>query len=719
MRRSIRIRLICGVVAIITLPLLCIFGIIALNIFELSRDDYVAASRSELVRTSQAVALFLGEAKASMDHLASYPDLRGIDATLTDFLNVQGKVPTLPRPDDILGQRLREWCVLLQKSHPDYRKVYLGSRFGGFVSNADAPRGSYDPRARAWYKDAVAAPNRAVVSSPFRSTDGQPTISAARAFADASGQVLGVVSADISLSVVTDMVAAIRPGRTGFVVVAEKNGVVVADTARPEASLKPLAELGDPGLAALFSGPAGAVEAELGGQAYLANVFDTPETGWRFVSCIAKAELMAPARRTVTAIAWVALGSLALIIGVLWFFMDRSVIRPLSRVGGFLQALGAGNYEARLEKLRRRDEIAAMFAALNAMAARLGETMADVRAKSREAEEKALACQEATDKAEEASRQTLRAREEGMLQAANRLESVVSVVASATTSLAAQAEQATRGAAAQARRAEETASAMTEMNATVLEVAKTASEAARTSAQARGQAEEGTALMGRVAEAMERVRADARRSRERMGDLGRQAEDVGRILGIISDIADQTNLLALNAAIEAARAGEAGRGFAVVADEVRKLAEKTMRATKEVGEATRGIQDGTRRNGEAVGRSAAAVEETAALAGEAGEALRRIVALVDATADQVRAIATASQEQSATSDEINRTVGEISAISTETAEAMGQSVEAVKVLARQVEALSALLGTLQGHGRGQAEAAPPVLSRSRALRLAS
>jgi methyl-accepting chemotaxis protein len=257
------------------------------------------------------------------------------------------------------------------------------------------------------------------------------------------------------------------------------------------------------------------------------------------------------------------------------------------------------------------------------------------------------------------------------------------------------------------------------MNATVLEVAKNASEAARTSAQARGQAEEGTALMGRVAEAMERVRADARQSRERMGDLGRQAEDVGRILGIISDIADQTNLLALNAAIEAARAGEAGRGFAVVADEVRKLAEKTMRATKEVGEATRGIQDGTRRNGEAVDRSAAAVEETAALADEAGEALRRIVALVDATADQVRSIATASEEQSATSDEINRTVGEISAISSETAEAMGQSVEAVKVLARQVEALSALLGTLQGHGRGQAEAAPPALSRGRTLRLAS
>ncbi|WP_300160792.1 methyl-accepting chemotaxis protein [Solidesulfovibrio sp.] len=701
MRRSIRIRLICGVVAIITLPLLGIFGIIALNIFELSRDDYVAASHAELLRTSQAVALFLGEAKASMDHLASYPELRAIDASLTDFLNVQGKVPTLPRPDDVLGQRLREWCVLLQKSHPDYRKVYLGSRFGGFVSNAAAPRGSYDPRERAWYKDAVAAPDRAVVSSPFRSTDGQATISAARAFADASGKVLGVVSADISLSVITDMVAAIRPGKTGFVAVAEKDGVVVADTARPEASLKPLAELGDPGLAALFSGPAGPVEAELGGQAYLANVFDAPETGWRFVSCIAKAELMAPARRTVTAIAWVALGSLMLIIGVLWFFMDRSVIRPLSRVGGFLQALGAGNYETRLEKPRRRDEIAAMFAALNAMAARLGETMADVRTKSREAEEKALACQAATDKAEEASREALRAREEGMLQAANRLESVVAVVASATTSLAAQAEQATRGAATQARRAEETASAMTEMNATVLEVARNASEAARTSAQARGQAEEGTALMGRVAEAMERVRADARRSRERMGDLGRQAEDVGRILGIISDIADQTNLLALNAAIEAARAGEAGRGFAVVADEVRKLAEKTMLATKEVGEAVTGIQHSVGGTLGGMDRTRQVIAQAMDQTDAAASGLDAILALVGESSDQARSIATAAEQQSSATEEINRHIEEINASSTETAEAMRHASGSVSELARQTEALGELIASLEEESGGR------------------
>ncbi|WP_052359987.1 methyl-accepting chemotaxis protein [Solidesulfovibrio alcoholivorans] len=699
MRRSIRVRLICGVVAIITLPLLCIFGIIASNIVDLSHENYIAVSRTELTRTSRAVEMFLDEAKANMDHLAAYPELRETDAGLTDFLQARDKVKTVPREDDVLGKRLRAWCVQLQKTHPDYRKVYLGTRYGGFVSSSDAPRSAYDPRVRAWYKDAAATPGAAVVSAPFRSTDGRPTISAARAFTDATGKVLGVVSADISLSVITDMVAAIRPGKTGFVVVAEKGGVVIADTAHPLASLKPLGELGEPALASLFSGPAGEVALTLAGKDYVAEVHDAPGNGWRYVTCIEKWELLEPARRTVTAIAWVSLASLVLIIGALWVFMDRSVIRPLSRVGGFLRAMGSGEYGTRLENPHRRDEIAAMFAALNAMAARLGETIDDVRAKSREAEEKALACQAATDKAEEASRQALIAREEGMLQAAGSLEEVVSVVSAATQSLTSQVDLASRGAAAQALRAGETASAMTEMNATVLEVARNASEAAVTSAQAREKAEAGRATMARVATAMERVRSDAQASRERMAALGREAENIGHILGIISDIADQTNLLALNAAIEAARAGEAGRGFAVVADEVRKLAEKTMHATKEVGEATRGITDGTRGNVAAVDSAAVAIEQTASLAGEAGEALQRIVTLVDATADQVRSIATASEQQSATSDEINRTIGEISAISSETAVAMEQSSEAVKVLARQVDALSALIDEMQGAGR--------------------
>ncbi|MEA4856986.1 MAG: methyl-accepting chemotaxis protein [Solidesulfovibrio sp.] len=283
-------------------------------------------------------------------------------------------------------------------------------------------------------------------------------------------------------------------------------------------------------------------------------------------------------------------------------------------------------------------------------------------------------------------------------EAADKIRRVAGVLGEASQGLSAQIEQSTQGAQAQSRRVVDTATAMEEMNATVLEVARNASEAAQISSRAKSMAEEGVRAVVRVVSFMGQVNDNARQSLEAMGHLGKRAEGIGGILGTISDIADQTNLLALNAAIEAARAGEAGRGFAVVADEVRKLAEKTMTATKEVGEAIQGIQHGTRDNYEQVAQAVAAIGEATSLAKQSEGILDEIAGLVDTTADQVRSIATASEQQSATSEEINRSIDEINTISSETAAAMRQSSQAVASLADQTRELSELIVSMGQDG---------------------
>jgi methyl-accepting chemotaxis protein len=232
---------------------------------------------------------------------------------------------------------------------------------------------------------------------------------------------------------------------------------------------------------------------------------------------------------------------------------------------------------------------------------------------------------------------------------------------------------------------------MAEMNATVLEVAKNASLAAHTAELAKSKAEDGSQIVRKVVEGIENVLHQAQEMKDDMGNLGLQAQGIGNIMNVISDIADQTNLLALNAAIEAARAGDAGRGFAVVADEVRKLAEKTMTATKEVGDAIQGIQDSAKKNIANVERSGKTIEHTTNLAVKSGEALLAIVTLVESASDQVRSIATASEQQSATSEEINRSIEDVSRISSETSDAMGRSSSAVSALANQAHVLSHLI----------------------------
>ncbi|WP_461209002.1 methyl-accepting chemotaxis protein [Desulfocurvus sp. DL9XJH121] len=241
-------------------------------------------------------------------------------------------------------------------------------------------------------------------------------------------------------------------------------------------------------------------------------------------------------------------------------------------------------------------------------------------------------------------------------------------------------EEVVQGADRQRARAGETATAMEEMNATVLEVASNASMAAEQADDMRTRAQNGSEVVGNAVSAIGQVRDRTQALKENMDALGARAQGIGQVLTVITDIADQTNLLALNAAIEAARAGDAGRGFAVVADEVRKLAEKTMQATKEVEAAIHAIQDGTKTNAQSVDASAEAVDRATGLVNESGEALDAIRGLVETSADQVRAIATAVEEQSATSEQINRSVEEVNLVAEETADGMNQAREHIERL---------------------------------------
>ncbi|MDR2892026.1 MAG: methyl-accepting chemotaxis protein [Deltaproteobacteria bacterium] len=272
--------------------------------------------------------------------------------------------------------------------------------------------------------------------------------------------------------------------------------------------------------------------------------------------------------------------------------------------------------------------------------------------------------------------------------------SISSRIAAASEELSAQVEQVARGAEMQRDRVESTASAMTEMNSTVLEVAKNSGQASEQSELTRNKAKDGAGLVNNVVQSINTVNKVAVNLQTNMRELGAKAENIGGVMNIISDIADQTNLLALNAAIEAARAGEAGRGFAVVADEVRKLAEKTMSATQEVGTNITAIQNSARTNISEVNEAAKAVTEATELANTSGQALTEIVELASANSSVVTSIATAAEEQSATSEEINHAIDEINRIVGETAEGMVQSSAAVQELSQMAQELNKIIAEL-------------------------
>lgn len=269
-------------------------------------------------------------------------------------------------------------------------------------------------------------------------------------------------------------------------------------------------------------------------------------------------------------------------------------------------------------------------------------------------------------------------------------------VSSMSQELAAQMTQTTQSTLEQKERISDTATSMEEMNQTVLEVAKNASDAARFAAESKLQAEEGRMVINKVFLKVGDIQKQADVLEKNIQDLGQRAQKVAQVVNVIQEIADQTNLLALNAAIEAARAGDAGRGFAVVADEVRKLAEKTMQATNDVEASMNDIQSNTKINVRETEKSVQLVAETANMIHQAGGALDRIVEMAAKTADQIQLIATSSEQQSATSDEITHTLIEIDKLADQTMTVMNQTTSVVALLAGQFRELKGIIKDLRG-----------------------
>ena len=368
--------------------------------------------------------------------------------------------------------------------------------------------------------------------------------------------------------------------------------------------------------------------------------------------------------------------------------VSRGIIRAVNDTKQAAQNIAAGDLDTTLVPTTN-DEIGDLQKALTSMAQSLRKSMEEVVAKEQEAARKAKEAVLATEEATKANR-FAEEKTQTLLAAAHQLDQVVDSVSEISDHLKSQIEQSTRGAEEQADRVGSTATAMTEMSATVQEVAVNASAAATTVEEARKMADSGAEVVLRAVEGIGQVSTQAQNLMEDMQTLGKQAESIGAIMNVINDIADQTNLLALNAAIEAARAGEAGRGFAVVADEVRKLAEKTMSATSDVGNAISNIQQGTRKNIENTVQSVETIDLVTEEANRSKESLHHIVSLVNDVTSQVQSIASAAEQQSVTSEEIDRSLTDINEIANQTSNAMVSSSEVVAQLTEEVKTLSTL-----------------------------
>lgn len=272
------------------------------------------------------------------------------------------------------------------------------------------------------------------------------------------------------------------------------------------------------------------------------------------------------------------------------------------------------------------------------------------------------------------------------------IKSTADTLASASHELSASAEQMSRGVIEQSGRASQIATASTEMSQTIIDIAKNSSNIASSASETVNVANNGEKIVNKSVDEVKAIALTVNESSNLMLSLGERSKQIGDILNVIKDIADQTNLLALNAAIEAARAGEQGRGFAVVADEVRKLAERTTKATSEIGSMIFGIQKEMEETVESMNISTKKVEIGVEFASQAGNALRQIVKSVSELQTMVQQIATATEEMSTTSEQISGDIETIANVSKETSVSSEQISKASSDLSRLAGNLQNVVG---------------------------
>jgi methyl-accepting chemotaxis protein len=342
-----------------------------------------------------------------------------------------------------------------------------------------------------------------------------------------------------------------------------------------------------------------------------------------------------------------------LFAAVISFVIARGVVRPIKMVNAALQdiAEGDGDLTKRLP-VEGKDEVAALCKIFNRFVDKLHDSMAKVA-------------------------------------------STTASLAVAAEQLSANTTQLSKSGHEQAQQATQAAAAVEQMSATVTEMAKNAQGVASTAQEANKAAGHGHKIVAGSISGMTRLAETVRASADRIQSLGHRSDQIGEIVKVIEDIADQTNLLALNAAIEAARAGEQGRGFAVVADEVRKLAERTTKATKEIADTIRTIQGETTMAVQSMETGTHEAQEGVALVNTAGERLSEIVGAVQSVTGMVQQIAAAIEQQSTATEQIAGNIETVAMVSKRSEGGLAQVSQATSELSRMANELHMVVGAFK------------------------
>ncbi|HEN8801015.1 TPA: methyl-accepting chemotaxis protein [Pseudomonas putida] len=530
--------------------------------------------------------------------------------------------------------------------------TYLGQANGVFTQRPDTqmPAG-YDPRQRPWY-GAAASAGQTVLTAPYQGAVGGLMVTIATPVKSSdNGQLIGVVGGDVTLDTLVEIINSVDFGGIGHAFLADSNGQVIVSPNKDQV-MKNLKDI-YPGSNLRVA--AGMQDVTLDGQDRIisfAPVAGLPSAQWYIGLSIDKDKAYAALSQFRTSAIIAMLIAVAAIAGLLGLLIPV-LMSPLTTMGRAMRdiAEGEGDLTRRLA-VQNKDEFGELATSFNRFVERIHASISEVSSATR-------LVHDLSEKVVSASNASISGSEE------------------------------------QSMRTNSVAAAINELGAATQEIARNAADASQHASGASEQAHGGREVVEEAISAMTALSQRISESCAQIETLNASTDEIGKILDVIKGISQQTNLLALNAAIEAARAGEAGRGFAVVADEVRNLAHRTQESAEEIHRMITSLQVGSREAVHTMNTSQVSSEQTVQVANQAGARLASVTQRIGEIDGMNQSVATATEEQTAVVESLNLDITQINALNQQGVENLNDTLRHCDQLAQQAGRLKQLVGSFR------------------------